>query len=95
MTASLHTVDRDIWSTRATRPCPLARGPAATGLGPDWSGVRDCHGRQAGLDGVEGADILRTRPTRAKGQRGVIGIESDDDHGHASDRDNSTFPVTA
>ena len=83
-------LDRDKWPTCVTRRCP--RGPRAIGLGPDWSEVRD--GRRAGLDRVEGADIRRTGPTRATGQRGVIGTESDD-HCHASDRDNSIFPVTA
>ncbi len=63
-------LDRDNGpTTRVTRPCP--RGPAAVGLGPDWSGVGD--GGRAGVDRAEGADMRRAGPTRATGQSGVVG----------------------
>ena len=50
---------------------------------------------RAGLHRVEGADIRRTGPTRATGQQCAVGAERVCDHGHASDRGNGIFPVTA
>jgi hypothetical protein len=44
---------------------------------------------------VEGADILRKRPTLATDQQGVVETEGDDDQGHARDRENGIFPVMA
>jgi hypothetical protein len=84
-------LDRDKLPTRVTRPRP--RGPAAIGLGPDWSGVRDVGKESFGR--VEGADILRKRPTLATDQQGVVETEGDDDQGHARDRENGIFPVMA